>query len=131
MDSVIVPGPPSSNPDKYSNPVPDSSRCTSHAGRQGGLSSLSYGLAVVWRQLRPFIPFLLISCMILALIYVMQAIIYGGPFKDPLFFVKFNERWPRPAPGQQESLTPTKAPGPIPSLFWEEIAGAHRDNETI
>ncbi|TKS72340.1 BTB/POZ domain-containing protein 18 [Collichthys lucidus] len=30
--------------------------------------------------------------MVVALVYLMQAIIYGGPFKDPFFFVKFNER---------------------------------------
>lgn len=95
MDSVVVP----SSPDDTSAtgaPAPASSRSTSHTAKQGGLSSLTYGLRVAWHHLRPFIPFFLISGMILALVYLMQAIIYGGPFKDPLFFVKFNERWPRP-----------------------------------
>lgn len=131
MDSVAVPG---SSDDTAATraPAPASSRSTSHTAKQGGLSSLGYGLRVAWYHLRPFIPFFLISGMILALVYLMQAIIYGGPFKDPLFFVKFHERWPRPAPDQQEPSGPAKVLGNVPSPYLEKmIVEQHRDNETI
>lgn len=121
----------SSNSDDESpdrTPAPDSSRHTSHTGKQSGISSMGYGCMVAWHHLRPFIPFFLISFMVVALVYLMQAIIYGGPFKDPFFFVKFNERWPRPTPG---SPTPTKVFSPIPSSSFEQVlVELHRDNET-
>lgn len=135
MDSLSVPSPSSSNSDDESpdrTPVPDSSRHTSHTGKQSGFSGLTYGLGVAWHHLRPFIPFFLISFMVVALVYLMQAIIYGGPFKDPLFFVKFNERWPRPTPDQQDSPTPTKVFSPVSSSSFEQILGSlHRDNDTM
>lgn len=114
MDSIVVPA-SSDNAAPTRVPVPASSRSTSHTAKQGGLSGLSYGLRVAWHHLRPFIPFFLISCMILALVYLMQAIIFGGPFKDPLFFVKFNERWPRPAPDRLDPPAPSKVLGNVPS----------------
>lgn len=133
MDMLRVPGQSSSNSDdEYHDctPAPDSSRHTSHTGHQGGLSGLSYGFMVGWHHLRPFIPFFLISFMVVALVYLMQAIVYGGPFKDPLFFVKFNERWPRPAP---LSPTPTKALVGVSSSSSVEqlLVELHRDNETM
>lgn len=135
MDSLSVPSPSSSNSDDESpdrTPVPDSSRHTSHTGKQNGFSGLAYGLGVAWHHLRPFIPFFLISFMVVALVYLMQAIIYGGPFKDPLFFVKFNERWPQPTPDIQDSPTPTKVFSPVPSSSFEQVlANLHRDNETM
>lgn len=88
----------------------DSGRHTTHTGKQGGLSGLGYGVGVAWTHLRPFIPFFLISCLVVALIYLLNTIVYGGPFTDPLFFVKFNQRWPRPDPGQGVSPTPTLTP---------------------
>lgn len=135
MDSLGAPGLSSSNSDDESpdrTPVPDSSRHTSHTGKQSGLSGLGYGFWVAWHHLRPFIPFFLISFMVVALVYLMQAIIYGGPFKDPLFFVKFDERWPRPAPDQEDSPTPTKALVSVPfSSFEQVLVELHRDNETM
>lgn len=131
MDSVVVPG---SSDDTAATraPAPASSRSTTHTAKQGGLSSLSYGLRVAWLHLRPFIPFFLISGMILALVYLMQAIIFGGPFKDPLFFVKFNERWPRPAPDKQDPSGPAKVLGNVPSSYLDKmIVEQHRNNETI
>lgn len=131
MDSVVVPG---SSDDTAATraPAPASSRSTTHTAKQGGLSSLSYGLRVAWLHLRPFIPFFLISGMILALVYLMQAIIFGGPFKDPLFFVKFNERWPRPAPDKQDPSGPAKMLGNVPSSYLDKmIVEQHRNNETI
>lgn len=119
MDCVVVPG-PSDDTSAARAPAPASSRSTTHAAQQGGLSSLSYGLRLAWHHLRPFIPFFLISGMVLALVYLMQAIIFGGPFKDPLFFVKFNERWPRPAPDKQDPPGPAKAPGNVPSPTWSK-----------
>lgn len=77
---------------------PGSSRHTSHTGNQGGFGSLSYEVGVVWAYLRPLIPFFLISAMVVAIMYLIQHIIYSGPFTDPLFFEKFEERWPRPKP---------------------------------
>ncbi|CAL8264029.1 unnamed protein product [Lota lota] len=74
-----------------------SARRTTHTGKQ---SSLGYGIAVVLHHLRPFIPFVIISILVVVLIYLLQIIIYGGPFTDPHFFVKFNERWPCPDPHQ-------------------------------
>lgn len=136
MGSLGVPSPSSSNSDDESpgrTPLPDSSRHTSHTGKQSGLGSLGYGFWVAWHHLRPFIPFFLISFMVVALVYLMQAIIYGGPFKDPLFFVKFNERWPRPSPSpnQQDSPTPTTVFSPVGSSSIEQLlVELHRDNET-
>lgn len=131
MDSLSVPSPSSSNSDDES-PGPNSSRHTSHTGKQSGFSGLAYGLGVAWHHLRPFIPFFLISFMVVALVYLMQAIIYGGPFKDPLFFAKFNERWPQPTQDPQDSPTPTKDFSPVPSSSFEEVlANMHRDNETM
>lgn len=132
MDSFSVPSPSSSNSDDEASdrtPVPDSTRHTSHTGKQSGLSGLAYGLGVAWHHLRPFIPFFLIIFMVVALVYLMQAIIFGGPFKDPLFFVKFNERWPRPALNRQDP--PIKVFSPVPSSFEEMLADLHRDNETM
>lgn len=118
------------SPDR--TPVPDSSRHTTHTGKEDGLSGLGYGFGVAWHHLRPFIPFFLISLMVVALVYLMQAIIYGGPFKDPLFFVKFNERWPRPAPGRQDSPAPAEVFSPVPSSSLEQVlVELHRDNETM
>ncbi|KAG7230352.1 hypothetical protein INR49_024456 [Caranx melampygus] len=103
-------------------PAPDSSRHTSHTGKENGFSGLGYGFGVAWDHLRPFIPFFLISFMVVALVYLMQAIIYGGPFKDPLFFVKFNERWPRPTPAQQhDSPAPTNVFSPVPSSSFQQV----------
>lgn len=131
VDSVVVPG-PSDDTSAASAPPPASSRSTTHAAKQGGLSSLSYGLRLAWHHLRPFIPFFLIIGMVLALVYLMQAIIFGGPFKDPLFFVKFNERWPRPAPDQQDPPGPAKVPGNVPSPTWRKwLIEEHRNDETI
>lgn len=91
--------PPSSNmQDGSPTTFPDSSRRTTHTGNQGGLGSLVYEVGVVWDHLRPLIPFFLISAMVVAIIYLIQHIIYSGPFTDPLFFEKFEERWPRPKP---------------------------------
>ncbi|KAJ3588214.1 hypothetical protein NHX12_011808 [Muraenolepis orangiensis] len=86
-----------------------SGRRTSHTGKQ---SSLGYGLGVVLHHLRPFIPFFLISILVVVLIYLLQAIIYGGPFTDPHFFIKFNERWPRP---EQVLTTPAEPLSPVPA----------------
>jgi hypothetical protein len=72
-------------------------RRTTHTGKQSGLA---YGLAVVLHHLRPFIPFVIISILVVVLIYLLQTIIYGGPFTDPYFFVKFDQRWPRRDPHQ-------------------------------
>lgn len=122
----------SSSPEESSDnaPAPDSSRHTTHTGHQSGLSSLSYGVGVAWHHLRPFLPFFLISFMVVALVYLMQAIIYGGPFKDPLFFVKFYERWPRPTP-PQESPSPTKVFTTVPSpSFVQVLNGVLRLNDT-
>lgn len=114
-----------------STPAPDSSRHTSHIGNQDGLSGLGYGFRVAWQHLRPFTPFFLISSMVVALIYLMQAIVYGGPFKDPLFFVKFYERWPKPTPDQQDSPSPTKFFSPVPSSSFEQVLDKLlRHNET-
>ena len=135
MDSLDVPGQSNSNSDDESpgrTPVPDSSRHTSHTGKQTRFGGLGYGLLVAWHHLRPFIPFFLISFMVVALVYLMQAIIYGGPFKDPLFFVKFNERWPRPTPPRQDSPTPAEVFSPVPSSSFEQVlVELHADNETI
>lgn len=135
MDSLGVPGPSSFNPDEdYHDrtPVPDSSRHTSHTGNQSGFSGMGYGLCVAWDHLRPFIPFFLISLMVVALVYLMQAIVYGGPFKDPLFFVKFNERWPRPAPDLQNFPVPTKGLGLVSSSSFKQVlVELHGDNETM
>ncbi|AWP12043.1 putative target of Myb protein 1-like [Scophthalmus maximus] len=135
MDSLGVPSPSSSNSDDGTlerTPVPDSSRHTSHTGKQSRLGGLGYGLGVAWHHLRPFIPFFLISFMVVALVYLMQAIIFGGPFKDPLFFVKFNERWPRPALDHQDSPTPTEVLSPVPSSSLQQVlTELHKDNETM
>lgn len=111
-------------------PVPDSSRYTSHTGNQSGFSGLGYGVCVAWLHLRPFIPFFLISFMVVALVYLMQAIIYGGPFKDPLFFVKFNERWPRPSLNRQDSLSPTTVSSPVSPSSIEQVLNNDLNNET-
>lgn len=135
MDSLSVPGPSFSKSDNEfpeCTPDPDSSRRTSHTGKQSGLSGLGYGLGVAWGHLRPFIPFFLISLMVVAIVYLMQAIIYGGPFKDPLFFVKFNKRWPRPTQNWQDSPNPTKTLIPVPSSsFVQILVELHRDNKTV
>lgn len=134
MDTLSVPGPSASNSDNESpehTPDPDSSRHTTHTGGQSGLGGLGYGIRVAWHHLRPFIPFFLISSMVVALVYLMQAIIYGGPFKDPLFFVKFNERWPRPTPPRVDTMSSTELFGLItPSSFEEVHVDVHRDNGT-
>lgn len=130
-----VTGPSSSNSDDGSHdctPVPDSSRHTSHTGKQSRLGGLGYGVCVAWHHLRPFIPFFLISFMVVALVYLMQAIIFGGPFKDPLFFVKFNERWPRPAPVQEDSPADTEVFSKAPSSSLKQILfELQRNNETM
>lgn len=95
MDST---DPESSNymdSDSLTSPIPPSStsRKTTHYRDHGGLS---YGLGVVWTHLRPFLPFFLVSSLVVALVYLLQAIVYGGPFTDPLFFSKFEKRWPPP-----------------------------------
>ncbi|CAL9707245.1 unnamed protein product [Knipowitschia caucasica] len=116
MESHEVQGLSSSHFDELGRtPAPDSSRHTTHTGRQSALCGLGYGCGVAWRHLRPFIPFFLISFMVVVLVYLMQHIIYGGPFKDPLFFVKFNERWPRPSINTQEGHLPTKLFIPVSS----------------
>lgn len=135
MDSLSVPSPSDSDNDSSDRtPAPDSSRRTTHTGKQDGLSSLGYGLGEAWQHLRPFIPFFLISFMVVALVYLMQAIIYGGPFKDPLFFVKFNERWPRPTPGREDSPSPSPTEGfsTVTSSSLEQILfDLKGDNETM
>ncbi|CAB1422295.1 unnamed protein product [Pleuronectes platessa] len=101
-------------------------------GSRDHFGGLGYGIWVAWHQLRPFIPFFLISFMVVALVYLMQAIIYGGPFKDPLFFVKFNERWPRPALHQQDSPAPTEVFSPVPSSSPQQVLlELYGDNETM
>ncbi|CAK6971948.1 hypothetical protein F2P81_007983 [Scomber scombrus] len=121
----------SGNESSNSTPAPDSSRHTSHTGNQDGFSGLGYGFGVAWDHFRPFVPFILISLMVVGLIYLMQAIIYGGPFKDPLFFVKFYERWPRPALDQQDSPPPTECFTPGPSASFEQVLlNLLRHNET-
>lgn len=102
MDST---DPESSNykdSDSQASPIPPSStsRKTTHYRDHGGLT---YGVGVVWTHLRPFIPFFLVSSLVVALVYLLQTIVYGGPFTDPLFFSKFEKRWP--PPGQQPSAT--------------------------
>ncbi|KAM3612572.1 uncharacterized protein V6R79_010405 [Siganus canaliculatus] len=133
MGSLSVPSPSSSHSDdEYPNrtPIPDSSRHTSHTGKES--SGLGYGLSVAWHHLRPFLPFFLISFMVVALVYLMQAIIYGGPFKDPLFFVKFNERWPRPTPNRQDSVAPAEVLSPpAPVSFDQVLIDLRRDNHTM
>ncbi|KAK1904310.1 Zinc finger protein 469 [Dissostichus eleginoides] len=108
MGSLDVPSPSSSNSDGESPDrtlAPDSSRHTSHTGKQTQLGGLGYGVMVAWDHLRPFIPFFLISFMVVALVYLMQAIIFGGPFKDPF---------------------------PVPSSSFEQVLfESHRDNETM
>ncbi|KAK9518099.1 hypothetical protein VZT92_023420 [Zoarces viviparus] len=132
MDSLAGPSPSSSNSDDEPHdhtPAPDSTR---HISRQDGFSDLCYGVLVAWDHLRPFIPFFLISFLVVVLIYLMQAIIFGGPFKDPHFFVKFNERWPRPAANQKDSPTPSTVFSPVPSSSFEQVLSElHRDNETM
>lgn len=133
MDSLGAPGLSSANVDDESydhTPVPDSSRHTSHTRRQSRLSGLGYGFMVGWNHLRPFIPFFLISFMVVALVYLMKTIVYGGPFKDPLFFVKFNQRWPRPVPNPP---MPTKAlvAAASSSSFDKVLLDLHGDNETM
>lgn len=84
------------------SPIPTSltSRKTTHYRDHGGFG---YGVGVVWTHLRPFLPFFLISCLVVIVVYLLQAIVYGGPFNDPLFFSKFEKRWPPPA--QQPATT--------------------------
>lgn len=117
MESVEVRGPTACNSEDELDwtPAPDSSRHTTHTGRQSSFCGLGYGCGVAWRHSRPFIPFFLISFMVVALVFIMQHIIYGGPFKDPLFFVKFNERWPRPSLNTLDNQVPTKLFIPVPS----------------
>lgn len=125
MGSMGVPGPSSSNQEDDETTMPDSSRRTTHTGMQDGLGGLGYGFLVAWHHLRPFIPFFLISFMVVALVYLMQAIIFGGPFKDPLFFVKFNQRWPRPTLAQQDPTVSSS------SSIEQVLVELHRDNETM
>uniref|UniRef100_A0AAV2MKG0 Uncharacterized protein n=1 Tax=Knipowitschia caucasica TaxID=637954 RepID=A0AAV2MKG0_KNICA len=64
MESHEVQGLSSSHFDELGRtPAPDSSRHTTHTGRQSALCGLGYGCGVAWRHLRPFIPFFLISFM--------------------------------------------------------------------
>lgn len=72
--------------------------------------SLSHGLQrkntlvqQCWKQLRPFIPFFLISGMIAALYFILNAIIHSGPFTDENFFEKFDRRWPKPLTSNKSS----------------------------
>lgn len=131
MESLDDPSSKSGDESFDCTPAPDTSRHTSHTGNQNGLSGLGYGFGVAWHHLRPFLPFFLISFMVVALVYLMQAIIYGGPFKDPLFFVKFNERWPRPTPLQKDYPSPTKVFSPVPSPTFEQVlTDLLRVNET-
>ncbi|KAF6726722.1 hypothetical protein FQA47_002039 [Oryzias melastigma] len=127
-------GPSSNSSDDLadSTPAPDSTRRTSHTANQSGLGGLGYGIRVAWHHLRPFFPFFLISFMVVAIVYLLQAIIYGGPFKDPLFFVKFDERWPRPTPHQPDSPSPTEVFSPASSLSVEQVfADLLRVNDTV
>ncbi|GAA6075859.1 smoothelin-like protein 1 [Tachysurus ichikawai] len=72
-----------------------SSRRTSHYNNNGGLG---YIFGEAWDHFRPFLPFFLISCLVVVLVYLLQTIVYGGPFTDPQFFSKFDQRWPPPDP---------------------------------
>ncbi|KAJ8382417.1 hypothetical protein SKAU_G00031950 [Synaphobranchus kaupii] len=67
---------------------------------------LVYGVAVAWTHLRPFLPFFLISCLVVVLVHLMRVIVYSGPFTDPLFFQKFYQRWPRPRPPEDQTPQP-------------------------
>lgn len=49
-----------------------------------------------WHQLKPFLPFCLISGMVVALFFILDAIVHSGPFTDERFFEKFEQRWPNP-----------------------------------
>lgn len=96
MDTVTSSSVSSSSPQDSSLsglPLP-SSRRTTHYHNKGGLG---YILGEAWTHFRPFMPFFLISCLVVALVYLLQAIVYGGPFTDPQFFSKFDQRWPPPA----------------------------------
>lgn len=88
--------------DSCTSAIPPSltSRKTTHYRDHGGFS---YGVGVAWTHLRPFLPFFLISCLVVIVVYLLQAIVYGGPFDDPLFFSKFEKRWPPPV--QQPAST--------------------------
>lgn len=48
------------------------------------------------KHLKPFLPFFLISGMIAALYFILDAIVHSGPFTDERFFEKFERRWPKP-----------------------------------
>ncbi|KAL4641697.1 hypothetical protein GN956_G10399 [Arapaima gigas] len=101
-----------------------SSRRTTHARNQGGLL---YGLGVVWAQLRSFLPFILVSCLVVVLVYVLHTIVYSGPFTDPLFFQKFEQRWPKPS--QNLVHDPAKDPYRMPRfelLLLEELQRQQR-----
>jgi len=106
-----------------------SGRRTSHTGKQ---SSLGYGAVVILHHLRPFIPFVLISILVVVLIYLLQTIIYGGPFTDPYFFVKFNERWPRPEHQQVLATTvPAEPFSPAPASLEHYPQDGHTANGTL
>ncbi|KAH0616950.1 hypothetical protein JD844_028453 [Phrynosoma platyrhinos] len=45
-----------------------------------------------WQQLKPFLPFCLISGMVAALFFIIDAIVHSGPFTDKHFFEKFEQR---------------------------------------
>ena len=96
-------------------------RRTTHTGQQSGLA---YGLGVVLHHLRPFIPFVIISLLVVLLIYLLQIIIYGGPFIDPHFFVKFDQRWPRPDPHRALLAVPS------PTVPENHPLDGHTVNET-
>lgn len=99
--------------DSSTSPIPTSltSRKTTHYRDHGGFG---YGVGVVWTHLRPFLPFFLISCLVVIVVYLLQAIVYGGPFNDPLFFSKFEKRWPPPA--QQPATTVSAQES---SIIWD------------
>lgn len=57
------------------------------------------------RHFKPFLPFFLISGMIAALYFILDAIVHSGPFTDEHFFEKFERRWPKPLAPNKNSST--------------------------
>lgn len=57
------------------------------------------------RHFKPFLPFFLISGMIAALYFILDAIVHSGPFTDEHFFEKFERRWPKPLAYNKTSST--------------------------
>lgn len=108
MDSIDPESSNNMDSDNFASSIPPSStsRKTTHYRDHGGLS---YGMGVVWMHLRPFVPFFLISSLVVVLVYLMQSIVYGGPFSDPLFFSKFEKRWP--PPNQQPTASESESSG--------------------